>query len=102
MLTASAFAVRYLKRQEKWPARRLTIYDAIADAERTLFVEEHRWLFIQDQRENLRYVYAIPAARNATDLDQVLHVRLCASAAAYPLSATLNRLTHTLCLMQEQ
>jgi hypothetical protein len=37
-------------------------------------VEEHHWLFIHDQRENLRYVYAITAARNTTDLDQVLHV----------------------------
>lgn len=53
----------------------LRLYSICADAERTLFVEEHHWLFIHDQREKLRYVYAIPAARNTTDLGQVLHVR---------------------------
>ena len=57
-------------------------------------MEEHHWLFIEDQRENLRYVYAIPAARNATDLDQVLHVRFRTPASTYPLSATLNTPTH--------
>ena len=76
-----------------WP-----IQFTCADAERTLFVEEHHWLFIQDQRENLRYVYAIPAARNATDLDQVLHVRLCISAYAYPLDSHCQIYPLTSCL----
>src|SRR4051812_33666348 len=76
-----------------------------ADAERTLFVEEHHWLFIHDQRENLRYVYAIPAARNATDLDQVLHVWLGHSASACPsnniqLSSQPTRVLFGPCPMQ--
>lgn len=43
-------------------------------------MDEHHWLFIDDEREDLRYVYAMPASRNATDLAKVLHVRVFLSA----------------------
>ena len=40
-------------------------------------MDEHHWLFIDDEREDLRYVYAMPASRNATDLRKVLQVSCC-------------------------
>ena len=38
-------------------------------------MDERHWLYIDDEREDLRYLYAMPSSSNATDLAEVLRVR---------------------------
>ncbi len=48
-----------------------------ADVETVLHLNEQRWLQQADQREDLRFLYAMPYAANATSLHEVLQVPPC-------------------------
>ena len=48
-----------------------------ADPEHVLYLDERHWLKQADLREDRRYLYAMPATGNSTDLRHILEVSQC-------------------------